>query len=124
MIEDKRLLEMAAKAAGIPAYWSVDGTIQNRPILVVKAGGRMGTMPYEEEWNPLRDDATALRLAVALRISVMLAETDPCTPDCAYAEALPGGPVWRYVSAKDDDPGAATRRAIVEAAAAIGERMP
>lgn len=111
---DRDLLEAAAKAAGIDfiisggqLWTTMDGSIHK----------------YTERWNPLANNDQALRLAVALRISIMLAETDPCTPDCAYAETLPGGPVWRYIYTKDDDPLAATRRAIVRAAAAIGEKM-
>ena len=113
--EDQKLLELAAKAAGIPAYWITDGTIQNRPVLVTKCGGRMGTMPYEEEWNPLRDDAKALRLSVKLNIDVLQRTTIP--PE-VWAQA----PMQRTVIEPiDPDRHAATRRAIVRAAAAIGE---
>ncbi len=75
-------------------------------------------------FNPLNDDGDALRLAVKLRISIMLAETAPGAPECAYAESLEGGPIWRYVHVEDADLLAATRRAIVHAAAAIGRAMP
>ena len=65
---DRELLELAAKAAGVEIYESTDGTIQNRPVWVFKAGGGMGTMPYEEQWNPLLEDGQALRLAMTLGI--------------------------------------------------------
>ncbi len=69
-LTDSELLERAAKAAGIAAYWSTDGTIQQRPILVVKAGGAMGTMPYELPWNPRSDDAQCARLEASCEIDV------------------------------------------------------
>lgn len=113
--DDKKLLELAAKAANVPAYWSVDGTLQHRPIFVVAAGGRMGTMPYEQEWNPLKNDVDAFRLAVALRIHV--------SPTPAFIEAryFDGGAWQRFREAVISMP--ATRRAIVLAAAALGRAM-
>jgi hypothetical protein len=118
---DRELLELAAKAAGVPAYWSVDGTLQNRPMFVVQAGGGMGTMPYEAAWNPLRDDGLALRLAVKLNLRVMPQEK------CVYVESNPDS-VLGFASVSEmemngDDPCAATRRAIVRAAAEIGRSM-
>lgn len=109
-MDDRELLELAAKAAEVPAYWSVDGTVQNRPMFVVKAGGKMGTMPYESEWNPLKDDAEAMRLAVKLSLIV-----------CSHRH----GESWAQkleINIKEphgNDANAATRRAIVRAAAEI-----
>jgi hypothetical protein len=113
---DKELLELAAKAAGIEVYESTDGTLQNRPVLVFTAGGGMGTMPYEERWNPLAYDAQALRLAVKLGLDVLrgsemvVAETEK-PKEVGCVELFSG------------DPYAATRRAIVRAAAEIGKAM-
>lgn len=63
------------------------------------------------EWSPLADDGDALRLAVTLRMNINIyvagAEAD-C--DTLASTCKEGG-----------DPFAATRRAIVRAAAAIGE---
>jgi len=114
---DREMLELAAKAAGVPAYWSVDGTLQNRPMFVVQAGGGMGTMPYEAAWNPLRDDGLALWLAVKLRLQITSGtyRPDECSVFSAgVAEAHERG----------DDLYAATRRAIVRAAAEIGKEQP
>lgn len=115
---DRELLELAAKAAGIEIYESTDGTLQNRPVWVFMAGGRMGTMPYEERWNPLIDDAQALRLAVKLHIDFKTYN--------ATVRTWVGDPIAQKVIASieelcGDDPYAATRRAIVRAAVAIGE---
>ena len=105
MMNDKELLELAAKAAGIDykhdnsfwahedhcAFWSYAD--------LCTCGGR---------WNPLTDDGDALRLAVKLNLTVF------------------SGPVYSYVvgctqEKNNGDPYAATRRAIVRAAAEIGK---
>lgn len=110
---DRELLELAAKAAGVEVYESTDGTLQNRPILVFAAGGGMGTMPYEERWNPLVDDAQALRLANKLWLEVRHVH--------GQAHAGMAGRFWCTESwFPDGDQDAATRRAIVRAAAEIG----
>lgn len=64
------------------------------------------------EWNPINDDGDALRLAVKLGIDVCInhEELEVWADDCRE-------PVIR-------DAGAAARRAIVRAAAAIGRGMP
>lgn len=110
---DKELLELAAKAAGAPAYWSDDGTVQQRPMFVVLAGGGMGTMPYEAEWNPLKDDALALRLAVKLGFEIDVGRERVAVRTPKGNKVLLGG----------TDPYAATRRAITRAAAEIGKSM-
>lgn len=126
--EDNRLLEMAAKAVGAKVYWSTDGTMQARPVLVTKCGCGMGTMPYEERWNPLNDDGLALRLAVALRLSI---DHNHSADQQRWVAADRQGCEGCYVLVScveefEDEKQrlAATRRAIVRVAAAIGEKMP
>lgn len=107
--EDLALLRLAAKAANVPVQDDTDGTLQARPILSVPYSCH--GMMTANEWNPLRDDATALRLAVALKIELFFT--------AAYVIARntsDNHPVDMY----DNDPYAATRRAIVRAAAEIG----
>ena len=58
------------------------------------------------EWNPLTDDGDALRLAVKLSLL--------CDHDVQYAPVN----VW-----EGEDPYAATRRAIVRAAAEMGRKL-
>lgn len=91
---DRELLELAAKAAGIDVH-----TIED-------ADGVL----HWDGWNPLTDDGDALRLAVKLRLShlwqhdwLMLYSGDVSVRE-------------RDLS----DPLAATRRAIVRAAAELG----
>ncbi len=95
---DRELLELAAKAAGIEikvvigdTFWCPDGTM----------------------WDPLTNDADALRLAVTCDIAFML-ETER-----ASATTNNG---LRCTEWLGDDPFAATRRAIVRAAAEIGRQ--
>ena len=92
---DRELLELAAKAAGL-SFWQ------------------------ENSWNPLDDDGDAMRLAVKLRIDVFF--------HASKVEGhVAGGriPPVRAIEREDygDDPLAATRRAIVRAAAEIGRNM-
>lgn len=106
---DRELLELAAKAAGINIkMWEAGDPYR------MKASGAMAV------WNPLTDDGDALRLAVALRITVeqSLLETQ------ASAYVLVGLKKAHFVSvsgkvAREE----ATRRAIVRAAAEIGRNM-
>ena len=124
-MSDRELLELAAKAAGTKIYESTDGTIQNRPVWVFKAGGGMGTMPYEERWNPLRDDSQALRLAVKLRLTVeqWFWGQEALVYDFRESTIHEGLGVSVH-EPYGTDPLAATRRAIVRAAAEIGRNMP
>ncbi len=108
---DRELLENAAKAAG---YTWVRG--------ITDDGGWWHDHPDSaRQWNPLTDDGDALRLAVKLGLIVCI------MPDVAYTgiylpAEFPGGK-YDVGQHHDDDPYAATRRAIVRAAAEIGKDM-
>jgi len=108
MKTDRELLELAAKAAGYEVLASPGFEIEI----------------YDGEWrkwNPLTDDGDALRLAVKLRLECMYEATElgPC--HCQFWIAGEG---FKQVTEHlNDDPYAATRRAITRAAAAIGEGM-
>jgi hypothetical protein len=88
MNNDRELLELAAKAAGISIKFH---------------GGMPWLSSGKRPWDPLTDDGDALRLAVKLKL-------------------------WTHSGMGNyhdqPDPYAATRLAIVRAAAAIGEAMP
>jgi hypothetical protein len=97
-MNDKELLEFAAKAAGI----KIKGYYEDEPSLSIKPGPKLPTA----RWNPLTDDGDALRLAVKLRLlwdemELFDLHFDPESPDIYTA----------------------TRRAIVRAAAEIGKEM-
>ncbi len=116
MSADRELLELAARAAGIPSsYW-------NEGAEPYSSGE--GFIVKHRIWNPLRDDGDALRLAVKLRlrinreincgwdiVEVFGPEADDMSCHCTTE------------SVENDDPYAATRRAIVRAAAEIGRNM-
>lgn len=104
MKTDRELLELAARAAGVLFF--VDSRGRCMEML-------SNLMPCK--WNPLTDDGDALRLAV--RLSLML--------DTAYNShtAVGSASLCEILEGHSGDPLAATRRAIVRAAAAIGEAM-
>lgn len=98
MEDDRELLELAAKAAGIYLEWDGDPA-------------KWQPMYYEGKtyhaWEPLTDDGDALRLAVKLAITDLALVVG----DLVLAEGFQG------------DKYAATRRAIVRAAAEMGKAM-
>lgn len=113
-MNDRELLELAAQAAGIVIRWKKN-SCSGLEDAVIGAGSY--TPMY---WNPLRDDGDALRLAVAMGMEVYHADDDGIA---AYA-SYPSRRGHSYaIEPHGDDSLAATRRAIVRAAAAIGEAM-
>jgi hypothetical protein len=108
---DHDLLTLAAKAAGLDIDFGdrlVDGS--NAVCYFNRGDG--------EFWNPLVDDGDVLRLAVKLRIKFFINEP------CVYAGRVSDAGIVSVFEEFVDDPLAATRRAIVRAAAEIGRSMP
>ena len=99
---DKELLTLAAKAAGV-GYADKDGKF----------------IPFvPETWNLLTDDGDALRLAVKLRIELEFYD--------GFEEVFATENTIEAISQTEpykNDPYAATRRAIVRAAAEIGRTL-
>lgn len=115
-MNDKELLELAAKAAGVKALWSPDGVLRD-----CTNGHPAQNIYSAPPWNPLTDDGDALRLAVELGLDV---EMHGCQTMHPYAGAFDcERNVAEEVQPNDGDPYAATRRAIVRAAAEIGKKM-
>lgn len=110
MTTDRELLELAAKAAGIHAVWGSFGAGQEWLV----ADEVLGLRP----WRPHRDDGDALRLAVKLGI-----KPDAGGFDVEICKQHSGARNFCYVEPHNSDPYAATRRAIVRAAAEIGRSM-
>ena len=103
---DRELLEAAAKAAGIVNFHHA--TSDGRDYLW-RNDQRWGS----EVWAPLIDDGDALRLAVKLGMAVSVEF------NFASTAVLWGPPTGNVREPHGDDPCAATRRAIVRAAAAM-----
>ena len=114
---DKELLILAARAAGFDVSHSMntERLELNPPIidLWVELNGRL----VSTGWNPLQDDGHALRLAVKMKFDVM---TRWGEPNSAILDQEGNFTIQADV---DLDMCAATRRAIVRAAAAIGEKL-
>lgn len=121
-MEDRELLEMAAKAAGIEFTW------KNCRLMVGDADMYGIREIIDEEmpfltsgvfWHALIDDGHALRLCTKLNLEI---ERSKCA-DRAYCGKVDSAPWVEYVNDQQDIY-AATRRSIVCAAAEIGESMP
>ena len=106
MSNDRKLLELAAKAAGeiTPSWYGNQNYLD----------GVLG------RWNPLTDDGDAFRLTVQLNLMVDTINKGYMS-GCIVAAAADHCPQYQQIN---DDPYAATRRAIVRAAAEIGRGMP
>ena len=119
-MSDRELLELAAKAAGIegkygyaPDDYYYNGNVEG--ICTELPDGRSYV------WNPLTDDGDALRLAIKLNMGISI-------PVMAAKYARVDVITFRnsgvnVMESCNNDPCAATRRAIVRAAAEIGRNM-
>lgn len=107
-MNDRTLMELAAKAAGYTVRWDDEHDCfyhvePKYPVSQIDYGGGYYA------WMPLDDDGDALRLADRLNMAVYFSASGKT------AEAPDGpGPVWEETD---------YRRAIVRAAAEIGSQM-
>lgn len=117
-MNDRELLEMAAKAAGINVdCWDEDPfdteySHNHKPAI------RTADFP-RWWWNPLEDDGDALRLAVKLRLTIMLGSMSAEAVEVSAQDDLDDDCTAYARESLANDPLAATRRAIVRAAAEI-----
>lgn len=125
---DRELIEAAAKAIGLDAQWFPSCQCLLRSGSTVVEGGL---------WNPMQSNSSALDLLLKLRLSI---ESDANIQVGTYSyggyvegEYASGVEVWfvkkdaTTVQASEvygNDPGAATRRAIVRCAAMLAEKSP
>ena len=128
---DRELLERAAKAAGVfltretmAARWpefewcytdepEFDGKHLNGTVFCYDGRGGIGGTETLS-WNPLEDDGDALRLAVKLGLHIQPSDIYCWATHLAVTAIEP----------LDSDPYAATRRAIVRAAAEMAPKEP
>ena len=110
---DRELLELAAKAATIDCEWQNGSMLlhgSHSPLLQCNCF----------YWNPIEDDGDALRLAVKIGIDIGRG-----THNNRWAVHFASSKVFSENCERNgvQDPYAATRRAIVRAAAEIGKAL-
>jgi hypothetical protein len=102
-MNDRELLQLAAKAAQYNLRWHENG---------IDCWSDNRAESYWAYWNPLTDDGDALRLAVKLHLT-MATDDDGCSISCELPRTI-----------NEENPAdvyAATRRAIVRAAAELAK---
>ena len=119
MTTDHELLELAAKAIGEKCEQVSGSYGLYKP--------RPGIMQPYVKWDPLTDDGDALRLAVKLKLPLDFSNSyyfnkGPLTK-CGQGWNSKESLFEPFIVMHDKDPYAATRRAIVRAAAEIGRNM-
>ena len=107
-MNDRELLELAAKAAGYEVEF-----VRNSGCFY-----RCEEDIGREEWNPLDDDGDAMRLLTKLNLEIERSKL----ADRAYVGLVGEAPWVEYVN-DEQDIYACTRRAIVCASAEIGRGM-
>lgn len=120
-VTDREIVELAAKAAGIQIVWySASPSIPEYPVLATAEG-----KPTSYGWNPLTEDGDALRLAVKMGLAISIDSIEQETL-AHHEQAIQGSPEkWMChptTKGGEEDRYAATRRAIVRAAAEIGTK--
>ena len=114
MDSDRELLELAAKAAGIEG--EIKKTFGGWPCVMRKNG---------HAWQPMHDDGDALRLAVDLDLAIIPYPIYNKQKHSVLVQKKNlDEPRFEKMELHGDGPRAATRRAIVSAAAEIGKAMP
>ena len=123
-MNDKTLLELAVKAGGyLVERWN-DGTepYSSGEGFLIWTGRNPSSLHF---WNPLSSDGDALHLAVKLRIDFYIGDDSGEAAYAGYYKSSDGDLRQRFMIQRFADspsPYAATRRAIVRAAAAIAEQ--
>mgnify|MGYP001599692536 CR=1 FL=1 len=108
---DRELLEWAAKAAGM---WKTDFALDDEDQVVYSEESGFYLAWGKGWWNPLIDDGDVLRLATHCEIAIKFTAIRVI---CKWVNI-------RCQERYFEDRNAATRRAVVRAAAAIGKAMP
>jgi hypothetical protein len=122
-MDDKKLLELAAKAAGLDGYEYVKATEFTYASMQRRNSGGAEDGFFElqaDVWSPLTDDGDALRLAVKLKLCI----------DMNWLSIGSAGDTMCFMpdnqtvmQAHGRDSYAVTRRVIVRAAAEIGKQI-
>lgn len=102
---NQRLLQLTAKAIGLPGEVGPYGMIASR---------RRGHAVVSGQWNPLADLDDAIDVANELMLTISF----------GYGSVTASKGDYVNVASKDPDPIRATCRAIVQAAAFLGKQHP
>ena len=121
-MNDRELLELAAKAAGIEMGGTLysDGSWSPYTDRPFKPSSGIGGGLDVTGWNPLEDDGDALRLAAKLGLELS------CDGRGITAQSILGSRPAAYAAqseANEDNHMAKLRRAVVTAAAQIGKAL-
>ena len=125
MSTDRELLELAAKAAGYTTNhpWNAERLTFNPPVYALYVLNENGVVHMA--WNPLDDSGAAMNLAVDLDLAIV---PYPIYNKQKHSVLVKKNNLdesrFEKMELHGDDPRAATRRAIVSAAAEIGKAMP
>ena len=124
MSTDRELLELAAKAAGYTTNhpWNAERLTLNPPVDALYVLNENGVV--HTAWNPLDDSDAALNLAVDLDLAIV---PYPIYNKQKHSVLVQKNNLdesrFEKMELHGDDPRAATRRAIVRAAASIGASL-
>lgn len=121
--DDRELLELAAKAAGIKLRW-IQGPDDDECIHPVR---RREDGMCEEDWLPLEDHDQAKNLRHLLKMTTGYDDRFSSFGPCAYATYKIGPDSCNSIMQNIEQAGGkkrALRRAIVRAAAEMGRALP
>ena len=113
-MNDRTLLELAAKAAGFQEYEYCE-TSGGESALYVRS-------PDIGFWMPFSDDGDALRLAVKLSIEFVFDDESQRVNAGVWRATSAPNDIWDCLTPYNDDKYAAARLAITRAAAAIAQQ--
>lgn len=116
-MDDRTLLELAAKAAGLT---NLSYCLAWKCMAEPDIDRQGGYFKWETYWNPLKYDSHALQLVVILGIDL---EWRADGRVAAYRHANANGYCFTAFESSRENREENTRRAIVRAAAEIGRRM-
>jgi len=114
---DKELLELAAIANGVKWRWTKCPTYGDMEVPGLLHHDGAHEVDYYFGWNPLEDNGEALELVVKLHLDLKCTEFSVVAG--RYIKGV--GVLYDDELIDEDDPCAAARRAIVRAAASIGQ---
>ena len=118
-MNDKELLELAAKAAGLTNLVYCPAWRCMAEFDIDKQGGYF---KWDTYWNPLVRDSDALQLGILTRLDIKHGITPTGAKSCIVS--CEQGFSKEFEEVEGQDPLITIRRAIVQVAAEIGKAMP